>query len=332
MNSHSFRLAAVPGCWSAPVSIAFSWPRWDCRVVGDHVVGEGEDDLFRTFMDNSPLVAFIADAEDRMVYSSAPLPLTSEQVGASMWDLLPEEYIEAYRPRMHAARETGEAQQLIGPGPSQDGRPGWFRTHYFLLPGRWVGGVGLDVTELVDAQAELATARDQRAGLRLVATLVAQEADEQTVLEATADAAGRVLAARVSLARLDRTDLRSPPSGMTATSADSNGAEPPSEEELARVETSRTCCTGRAGGAAWARRSPTAARPGGCWSPRSPPTSTRRRALATCCATSLISWPSRWPTTPHAGRSPSHDGGSSKPARSLGHGWSAICTTASGSG
>jgi hypothetical protein len=98
-------------------------------------------------MDNSPLVAFIADADDRMVYSSEPMPLTPASIGASMWDLLPAEYVESYRPAMHAARRTGETQQLTAQAP-KDGGVGWFQTHYFALPDGAVGGVGLDVTDL----------------------------------------------------------------------------------------------------------------------------------------------------------------------------------------
>jgi signal transduction histidine kinase len=121
--------------------------------------------LFRTFMDNSPLVAFIADADDRMVYSSEPIPLTPDTVGASMWDLLAPEYVESYRPAMHAARRTGEPQQLTAQAP-REGGVGWFQTHYFALPDGAVGGVGLDVTDLVEAEAALRATADELAASR----------------------------------------------------------------------------------------------------------------------------------------------------------------------
>jgi signal transduction histidine kinase len=120
--------------------------------------------LFRTFMDHSPLTAWIVDDEDRLVYSSEPFPLHADQVGISMWDMVPEQYVQPYREALHLARSTGETQVVTAPGPVSGGATedeGWFQAYYFALPRRWVGGVGLDVTSLTEAQQELERSRQR---------------------------------------------------------------------------------------------------------------------------------------------------------------------------
>ncbi|MGZ4637904.1 MAG: histidine kinase [Actinomycetes bacterium] len=120
--------------------------------------------LFRTFMDQSPLAAWIVDDEDRLVYASEPFPLRADQVGMSMWEMVPEPYIEPYREALHRARSTGETQIVTAPGPVAGGLPdeeGWFQAYYFCLPRRWVGGVGVDVTSLTEAREELERSRQR---------------------------------------------------------------------------------------------------------------------------------------------------------------------------
>ena len=120
--------------------------------------------LFRTFMDQSPVTAWIVDEEDRLVYSSEPFPLRDDQVGMSMWDMVPEPYVQPYREALHRARTTGETQVVTAPGPVTGGAPGaegWFQAYYFSLPEQWVGGVGLDVTNLTEAREELERSRQR---------------------------------------------------------------------------------------------------------------------------------------------------------------------------
>jgi signal transduction histidine kinase len=120
--------------------------------------------LFRVFMDESPLAAWIVDADDRLVYASEPWPLTPDQVGVPMFDLVPEEFVQPYRAALHLARTTGTTQSVTAPAPRSEAGPeamGWFQGFYFPLPGGHVGGVGLDVTELVAARDEVASSRER---------------------------------------------------------------------------------------------------------------------------------------------------------------------------
>jgi signal transduction histidine kinase len=137
-----------------------------CDGTVGFVAGLPEDveGLFRTFMDHSPLTAWIVDEEDRLVYSSEPFPLRDDQVGMSMWDMVPVPYVQPYREALHRARSTGQTQVVTAPGPVAGGAPGdegWYQAHYFSLPRRWVGGVGIDVTSLTEAQKELERSRQR---------------------------------------------------------------------------------------------------------------------------------------------------------------------------
>jgi signal transduction histidine kinase len=120
--------------------------------------------LFRVFMDESPLAAWIVDADDRLVYASEPWPLTPDHFGVPMFDLVPEEFAEPYRAALHLARTTGTTQSVTAPAPRPEAGPeamGWFQGFYFPLPDGHVGGVGLDVTELVAARDEVASSRER---------------------------------------------------------------------------------------------------------------------------------------------------------------------------
>src|SRR5215213_6426962 len=120
--------------------------------------------LFRVFMDESPLAAWIVDAEDRLVYASEPWPLTPDQLGVPMFDLVPEEFAEPYRAALHLARTTGMTQSVTARAPRPETGPqamGWFQGFYFPLPGGHLGGFGIDVTGLVVARDEVATSRER---------------------------------------------------------------------------------------------------------------------------------------------------------------------------
>src|SRR5688572_27624276 len=108
--------------------------RWQSDEV-EETLGN-VDPLFRTFMDESPLAAWIVDADDRLMYSSEPFPLTEEERGTSMWDQVPDEHIAPYREALHRARATGHPQQVTAMGPrtvESVTTDGWFQAHYFPL-------------------------------------------------------------------------------------------------------------------------------------------------------------------------------------------------------
>jgi len=167
--------------------------------AADRLARREAEHRFQVFMDNSPLVALIADSQDRVVYSSEVLPLSPDQVGTPIWDLLPPKYVPAYREPLHRARETGQPQSLTAPGPRRrEGDEGWYQTHYFPLPDRYVGAVSLDVTELVHTQHALRAVATEEAALRRVATLVAAEASEDAVFATVTEEVARLLGAQTA--------------------------------------------------------------------------------------------------------------------------------------
>jgi PAS domain S-box-containing protein len=132
-------------------------------------------DRFRLFLDNAPMPAFIRDARGRHVYGNKPWaaqfgrPL-DELLGKTNWDLFPRETALVFEASDEAARLHGEVSGLLETGIAPDGMRRWWKVFKFPLPGpgaeRWVGGLALDVTDLVLAktrlnefEADLATGR-----------------------------------------------------------------------------------------------------------------------------------------------------------------------------
>jgi len=111
---------------------------------------------FQTFMDNSPVVAFMKDEEGRYVYANQRWESTfhktlPEVVGKSDIELWPSETAKQLRKNdraVFAAGRTVEVEEVL---PSPDGTPHTWIVFKFVLQGRserrLLGGVALDLTE-----------------------------------------------------------------------------------------------------------------------------------------------------------------------------------------
>jgi PAS domain S-box-containing protein len=132
-------------------------------------------DRFRLFLDHAPMPAFIRDEQGRHVYGNKPwaaqfeCPL-SELIGKTNWELFPKETAIVFEASDQAARLRGEVSGLLESGLAPDGRRHWWKVFKFPLPGpdgeTWIGGLALDVTDLVlaktrltDYEADLASGR-----------------------------------------------------------------------------------------------------------------------------------------------------------------------------
>ena len=120
------------------------------------------EERFRAFMDHSPTAAWVTDADGRLRYVSATYTrlfkvLASAVVGASPTDLYPPELAEQYVRNIRAVAESGKPIETVEPGPRPDGTMGEFLVYKFPLPGdeRLVGGVAIDISERLRAEAEL---------------------------------------------------------------------------------------------------------------------------------------------------------------------------------
>ena len=199
---------ACQGPWTEAVAVLFELDGGDACIVltnaGDRAALRASEERFLAFMDNAPTISFMVDDADRAVYLSKTylraFGFGPEMIGRSAWELFPPDYVETYLGYMHKARDTGEVVTVSVPAPSEDG-VAHFLAHYFPMPatsGSLVGGVAIDVTQLVRTQEELAAVAGEQSALLRVATLVAREAPAQDVFALVAEEVARLLDVQLS--------------------------------------------------------------------------------------------------------------------------------------
>ena len=111
---------------------------------------------FQTFMDNSPLVAFVKDEEGRYVYANRLWEqifhkTNGEMIGKADTELWPSDTAEQLRKNDRAVFAAGRTVELEEILPTPDGIPHTWVVFKFVLRGpserRLLGGVALDITE-----------------------------------------------------------------------------------------------------------------------------------------------------------------------------------------
>lgn len=122
------------------------------------------EDRFRIFLDHAPMPAFIRDERGRHVYGNQPWaaqfdrPLV-ELLGKTNWELFPKDTALIFEASDQATRLRGGVNNLLESGLAPDGKRHWWKVFKFPLPGPggepWVGGLALDVTDLVLAKTRL---------------------------------------------------------------------------------------------------------------------------------------------------------------------------------
>jgi diguanylate cyclase (GGDEF)-like protein/PAS domain S-box-containing protein len=110
---------------------------------------------FQAFMDNSPVVAFMKDADGRYTYVNRPLerrfgkPATF-WLGKTDAELFPDQYSGVWRDNDLRVLATGQAEELSESLPTDDGLTHWttYKFPFHDLAGRvYLAGLGVDVTE-----------------------------------------------------------------------------------------------------------------------------------------------------------------------------------------
>ncbi|MGZ5494384.1 MAG: response regulator, partial [Thermoanaerobaculia bacterium] len=127
------------------------------------------EERFQAFMNNSPAVAFIKQADGRYVYANELMNRTfatpgKDVLGLSDADLLPPDIAESIRANDEEVLHTGRSMQVIESTPTADDQVRHFLTYKFPVNAAdgatYVGGMAIDLTERISLERDLATARD----------------------------------------------------------------------------------------------------------------------------------------------------------------------------
>jgi len=119
---------------------------------------------FRTFMDNSPAVAFIKDTEGRMIYVNSTFEICfgkkrADVIGKTDFEIWPVEIAHHLREHDLTVIRTGEALEVEEAVLISDGKITDWLTFKFPLHGRngelLVAGMGVDITQRKRMEAQL---------------------------------------------------------------------------------------------------------------------------------------------------------------------------------
>lgn len=176
---------------------------------------------FRAFMDNSPVVAFIKDAEGRRVYFNRPYQETFQAnhghlLGKTDFELFPPEVAQKLHETDLAVLASRTPTRIIEDVPTPDGK-----THHWLVikfpieetPGQWLlAGVAVDLTEQKAGEEELRRARDElelrvserTANLVAINTRLEQEIVHRQRIEADLRREHQLLEHLLSMSESDR--------------------------------------------------------------------------------------------------------------------------------
>jgi PAS domain S-box-containing protein len=139
------------------------------RKQAERALVESEE-RFRSFMDNSPTIAWMKDSQGRYVYLSGTF---EQRFGMNVpdwremtdYDIWPQEIAENFMRNDQQVLATGEVLEVVEETPNADGtlRAWWaFKFPFHDTNGtRYVGGIGVDITDHKRAEQRL-RASEQR--------------------------------------------------------------------------------------------------------------------------------------------------------------------------
>ena len=122
---------------------------------------------FQAFMQNAPLLTWIVDAENTLIYANSAFlailgPAIANPIGRSLHDLFPTEFLETYLRSNQQVLETSQVLETIDTVPHPDGSLRQYLVRWFPLRHQlgttavtWLGGVAFDITERQQAEASI---------------------------------------------------------------------------------------------------------------------------------------------------------------------------------
>lgn len=148
--------------------------------------------FFNSFMDNSPAVAFMKDAEGRYVYVNKPFErlfgkTLSFLQGKQSYDWLPSQLAEETHHHDLKVLETGLPEEIIETVPTEDGS-----LHHWLVfkfptsdsaGNKFVAGVGVDVTARRRAEEALTQTAEREAMTRRISQAIRGSFNSQEIYQ-----------------------------------------------------------------------------------------------------------------------------------------------------
>ncbi len=134
------------------------------RKLSEDALRESQT-FFNSFMDNSPAIAFMKDEEAATFTLTNPLRICLDRNssflrGGTSFDWLPPDFAQQTHEHDLQVLLTGEPQEIVETVPTQDGSPHHWLVFKFPITDvagkRFVGGVGVDITERRRAEEALA--------------------------------------------------------------------------------------------------------------------------------------------------------------------------------
>ncbi|HEX4899162.1 MAG TPA: PAS domain S-box protein, partial [Pyrinomonadaceae bacterium] len=158
--------------------------------------------FFHSFMDNSPSIAFMKDAEGRYVYVNKPFEeLFGQKLdflrGKTSFDWLPPVTAQNTHEHDLSVLTSGEPQEILETVPTQDGTPHhWLVVKFPMTDAagkKFVAGVGVDITERRQAEKALAKQAEREAITHGISQAVRRTLETSEIFESAVRELGSYL-------------------------------------------------------------------------------------------------------------------------------------------